>query len=212
MAKAAVINSLSCPDARRGYRHAIHEFVDWYCSEPRLSFSKTVVVRYRERTWNRGTSPQVLSASASVRCAALHTKRQAADFSARIWLQEYVASKGVKKRGVRFGNWLTPEQAQSLWQVPDLARLRGKRDCALLAILLACGLRRHEIAELTGDHQQQRKEHWAVVELAGKGTHSNHPGTRLVLQRIERLDGRSGRSSRKALPKGEQRGQTCGTE
>ena len=36
-----------CPDAQRGYRHAIDEFVDWYCSEPRLSFSKTVVVRYR---------------------------------------------------------------------------------------------------------------------------------------------------------------------
>ena len=42
VAKSAVLNSLSCPDALRGYRHAIDEFVDWYCSEPRLSFSKTV--------------------------------------------------------------------------------------------------------------------------------------------------------------------------
>jgi hypothetical protein len=47
VAKTAVINSLSCPDAQWGYRHAIDEFVDWYCSEPRLSFSKTVIVRYR---------------------------------------------------------------------------------------------------------------------------------------------------------------------
>jgi hypothetical protein len=45
VAKSAVLNSLSCPDAQRGYRHAIDEFVDWYCSEPRLSFSRTVVVR-----------------------------------------------------------------------------------------------------------------------------------------------------------------------
>ncbi len=45
VAKSAVLNSLSCPDAQRGYRHAIDEFVEWYCSEPRLSFSKTVVVR-----------------------------------------------------------------------------------------------------------------------------------------------------------------------
>jgi hypothetical protein len=30
IAKATVINSLSCPDAQRGYRHAIGEFVDWY--------------------------------------------------------------------------------------------------------------------------------------------------------------------------------------
>jgi len=29
-AKSAVLNSLSSPDAQRGYRHAIDEFVDWY--------------------------------------------------------------------------------------------------------------------------------------------------------------------------------------
>ena len=46
-AKSAVLNSLSSVDAQRGYRHAIDEFVEWYCSEPRLSFSKTVVLRYR---------------------------------------------------------------------------------------------------------------------------------------------------------------------
>ena len=33
-AKAAVVNSLNSADAKRGYRHAIDEFVDWYCSEP----------------------------------------------------------------------------------------------------------------------------------------------------------------------------------
>src|SRR5262245_66384458 len=56
VAKSAVLHTLSCPDAQRGYRHAIDEFVDWYCSEPRLSFSKTVVIRYR-CTWSRGISP-----------------------------------------------------------------------------------------------------------------------------------------------------------
>ena len=34
-AKTPVLNSLTSPDAQRGYRHAIDEFVDWYCSEPR---------------------------------------------------------------------------------------------------------------------------------------------------------------------------------
>jgi hypothetical protein len=36
-AKAAVLSSLTSADAQRGYRHAIDEFVDWYCSEPRLA-------------------------------------------------------------------------------------------------------------------------------------------------------------------------------
>src|SRR5438067_12839255 len=46
-AKSAVLNSLTSAEAQRGYRHAIDEFVEWYCSEPRLSFSRTVVLRYR---------------------------------------------------------------------------------------------------------------------------------------------------------------------
>ena len=39
-AKTAVLNSLTSPDAQRGYRHAIDEFVDCYYSEPRLAFNK----------------------------------------------------------------------------------------------------------------------------------------------------------------------------
>jgi site-specific recombinase XerD len=79
--------------------------------------------------------------------------------------------KGVKKPGVRFGNWLTAEQGQALWQAPDHERLKGKRDRALLALLLACGLRRHEFAELTFGHLQQREGHWVIVDPSGKGGH-----------------------------------------
>ena len=46
-AKRGVLESLSSPESKRGYRHAIDEFVGWYCAEPRLSFNKTVVTRYR---------------------------------------------------------------------------------------------------------------------------------------------------------------------
>jgi len=79
--------------------------------------------------------------------------------------------KGVKKLGVRLGNWLTVEQAHSLWQAPDNQGLKGKRDRALLALLLACGLRRHEAVGLRIDDLQQREEHWAIVDLVGKAGH-----------------------------------------
>jgi site-specific recombinase XerD len=80
--------------------------------------------------------------------------------------------KGVKKIGVRLGNWLTSEQSQKLWQVPDGERLKGKRDRALLAVLLACGLRRHEAVGLSFAHIQQREEHWAILDLKGKAGHT----------------------------------------
>ena len=47
--------------------------------------------------------------------------------------------KVVKKTGVRLGNWLTPEQSHRLWNAPDFQQLKGKRDRALLAVLLAAG-------------------------------------------------------------------------
>jgi hypothetical protein len=35
-------------------RHAIDEFIQWYCSEPRLSFNKIVVTHFRIFLENRG--------------------------------------------------------------------------------------------------------------------------------------------------------------
>src|SRR6202167_4733894 len=170
IAKAAVINSLSCPDARRGYRHAIDEFVDWYCSEPRLSFSKTVVVRYRMHLESRHLAPGTinlrLGAVRRLAYEAADCGLLSADLAAGIR-----RVRGVKKLGVRLGNWLTAEQGNALWQAPDRERLKGKRDRALLALLLACGLRRHEAVALTLAHLQQREEHWAIVDLIGKGGH-----------------------------------------
>jgi hypothetical protein len=41
--KSAVLVSLRSTESQRSYRRSIEDFVSWYCSEPRLSFNKTVV-------------------------------------------------------------------------------------------------------------------------------------------------------------------------
>src|SRR5215831_6706839 len=170
VAKSAVLNSLSCPDAQRGYRHAIDEFVEWYCSEPRLSFSKTVVLRYRMHLETLNLAPGTinlrLGAVRRLAYEAADCGLLSADLAAGIR-----RVKGLKKLGVRLGNWLTAEQGQALWQAPDCGQMKGKRDRALLALLLACGLRRHELAVLTVGHLQQREGHWAIVDLRGKAGH-----------------------------------------
>jgi hypothetical protein len=45
--KSAVLSTLTSKSGQQSYDHAINEFVDWYCSEPRLAFNRTVVLRYR---------------------------------------------------------------------------------------------------------------------------------------------------------------------
>jgi len=169
-ARTAVLNSLSSPESQRGYRHAIDEFVDWYCSEPRLAFNRIVVLRYRSHLESRRLAPATinlrLGAVRRLAYEAADCGLLSADLAAGIR-----RVKGLKKNGVRMGNWLTAEQARSLWQSPDDARMKGKRDRALLALLLACGLRRHEAANLRVEDLQQREAHWAIVDLVGKGRH-----------------------------------------
>jgi hypothetical protein len=45
--KSTVLNMLASAHSRRSYKHAIEKFIAWYCSEPRLGFNRSVVVRYR---------------------------------------------------------------------------------------------------------------------------------------------------------------------
>src|SRR5262249_34304798 len=88
--KAAVLGSLRSPESQRGYRHAIDEFIEWYCSEPRLSFNRTVVLRYRMQLESRNLAPGTIN----VRLAAVRRLAyEAADAGllSRNWLLVYVA-------------------------------------------------------------------------------------------------------------------------
>ncbi len=67
--------------------------------------------------------------------------------------------RGVKQLGRRLGNWLTPKEGQRLLSAVTTDTLRGKRDLAMLGLLLGCGLRRSELVELDVDQIQQREQH-----------------------------------------------------
>ena len=55
-ARRRFLESLRSPESKRVYQHAIDEFIQWYCSEPRLSFNKVVVTRFRIALENRGVA------------------------------------------------------------------------------------------------------------------------------------------------------------
>jgi len=79
--------------------------------------------------------------------------------------------KGVRRIGVRVGNWLTAEQGKRLLTGADCDSLRGKRNYAILAMLIGCGLRRGELLALPVDAIQLREEHWVIADLLGKAGH-----------------------------------------
>jgi site-specific recombinase XerD len=169
-AKSAVLNSLPSPESRRSYEFAIRNFVDWYCSEPRLALNRIVVTRYRMQL------EQLHLAASTINQRLAAVRRLAYEASDAGLLSPELAAgirrvKGVRQLGVRLGNWLTAEQSRALIEAPPPETLRGMRDRAILAVLLGCGLRRSEVVHLEVVHMQQREEHWAVVDLVGKGGH-----------------------------------------
>ena len=169
-AKTAVLNSLTSASGQRTYDHAISEFVAWYCSEPRLAFNRTVVLRYRIFLEQRHYAP----ATINLRLAAVRrVAYEAAD--AGLLSPELAAGirrvKGVRRLGVRLGNWLTADQGRRLLRHSDLMTVREGRDHAMLAVLIGCGLRRGELLALRLESLQQREEHWVIADLVGKGGH-----------------------------------------
>jgi integrase len=166
--KLAVLNSLASPGSRRVYQYAIEQFIAWYCSEPRLAFNRIVVLRYRMFLEGRRLAANTINQQlAAVRRLAY----EAAD--AGLLSPELAAGiarvKGVKQLGHRSGNWLRLDQSSEVLRSARGDGLRAKRDYAMLAVLLGCGLRRSELVGLEIDEIQTRQDHWAIVDLIGKG-------------------------------------------
>jgi integrase len=168
--KSAVLNTLTSKSGQRSYAHAIDEFVDWCCSEPRLAHNRTVVLRYRIYLEERHLAPTTIN----LRLAAVRrVAYEAADSG--LLSPELAAGirrvKSVRRIGVRVGNWLTADQSRNLLSESRGVDLRSKRNYAVLAFLVGCGLLRGELLSLNVRSIQMREEHWVVADLQGKVGH-----------------------------------------
>jgi len=166
----SVLNTLSSMQSRRSYQHAMEEFIAWDCSEPRLALNRVVVLRYRMHLENIPLAPTTINLGlAAVRRLAY----EASDNG--LLSPELVAGirrvKGVKRHGQPVGNWLTAEEGQHLLGAVRTDTLRGKRDAAMLGLLLGSGLRQSEVANLEIEKIQRRDGHWAIVDFVGKAGH-----------------------------------------
>ena len=123
--KTSVLQSLGSVASKRTYAFAINDFIAWYCSEPRLAFGRTVVLRYRCGLESRRLAP----ATINLRLAA--ARRLAYEASDNGLLSPDLAAsirrvKGTKKLGTRIGNWLTCTQGRRLLEAPDRRLTKGK--------------------------------------------------------------------------------------
>jgi len=150
-----VLDGLPSEHSRRAYERALVDFFHWHRGVGRPQLGKAMVQRYAAELRDAGMS----SSSINQRLSAI--RKLAGEAADNGLLDPQIAAgiravKGARQEGRRTGNWLTREQAQSWLGAPDVRTLQGRRDRALLAVLIGCGLRRAEAAGLTFEHIQQR--------------------------------------------------------
>jgi site-specific recombinase XerD len=162
-----VIDALVSEHSRRAYRRALEDFFHWHRGVGRPRLDKATVQRYTATLRDAGMAPS----SVNQRLSAI--RRLATEAEDNGLLDPQLANgiravKGARREGRRTGNWLTREEAQQWLNAPDTRTRKGKRDRALLAVLIGCGLRRAEAACLSFKHIQQRDGRWVLVDLIGK--------------------------------------------
>lgn len=154
--------------SRRAYGQALLEFFGW-CAATRMAALTRNTVREYLAELNR-----LHMAAATVNLALCAIRKLVAELAENgLTSMENAAGiakiKGPRRRGVRLGKWLSVEDAERLVGSLDACSTRGKRDRALIAVLLSGGLRRSEVAQLTVTHLQEREGRWVIVDLVGKG-------------------------------------------
>jgi site-specific recombinase XerD len=164
-----VLDGMTSDETRRAYSHALEMFLAFCGREENPTLSAELVASYRISLVGEGKS----SSTVGVHLAAIKALTRAA-VMAGLMPAEVAAAindvKGAPRRGNRIGNWLTREQAQELLSLPDRESLKGKRDYAILALLLGCGLRRTElVSEVKIGAIAQRENRWVLVDITGKG-------------------------------------------
>lgn len=170
--KGLVLDSVTSPHSKRAYEQALDAFQGW-CAQTGVTrgyagFTKATVQAYRSALEAAGLA----ASSINVRLSAIRKLAAEAADNGLLAAEPAAAIArvhGAKRHGVRAENWLTLEQAERLLELPHPRTRKGKRDRALLALLVGCGLRRQELAGLRIEDIQQRDGRWCIVDLAGKG-------------------------------------------
>ncbi len=162
----SILKSVDSPNTARAYRRAMSDFRTWYLQQGG-DLNKAAVQNYVVNLKDNGKF------AGNINLHLIAIRRLAAELADNGSLDPAIAAgilrvKSVRAEGMRLGNWMTIQQAQDLLNATDTKTARGKRDRAILAVLLSCGLRREEAAGLTFEHIQQRDGRWVIVDLVGK--------------------------------------------
>jgi integrase len=165
--KQLVLDAVSSPLTKTMYAIALDGYFAWWNANDRPEFTRATVHSYRAHLEGRGLAPSTVNQ----KLAAIRKLAQEAAYNGLLdatTAQGIRDVRGAKAQGTRTGNWLTKRKAERLLAEPDTATLKGKRDRAILMVMVGGGLRRAEVSRVTIEHVQEREGRFCVVDLVGK--------------------------------------------
>jgi integrase len=161
--KQMVLDSVVAENSKRNYTKALDHLFAFAAGQ---AFTRELMLAWRASMEKQSPSTINIRLSAmrrlvaEAKCAGVISSEDAEKLS---------DIPNIKQAGARKGNWLTREQTKEILAVPDRSKLKGKRDYVILSLLVACALRRTELAELDVATIQQREGRWVLADLEGKG-------------------------------------------
>ena len=184
--------NLDSVQTRRAYRRDVNEFMQFTGIVQSAQFRE--VTRAHVLAWRKNLEDRALSAST--------LRRKLAALSS---LYEHLCEKnavmfnpvkGVKRPKVETQEGKTPalgdHQARQLLNAPDATTLKGKRDRAIISVLLYHALRREELCLLTVKdvHERRGVKHLRVHGKGGKLRYVPlHPGAAGLIEEYLQANG-----------------------
>jgi site-specific recombinase XerD len=188
-----LLNGISNPNTRTVYEWALDRFTAWSAREDHGRLSPLQIMRsYRAALEASDAAPSSINVELSALRRLLRNAAAVGYVDPRA-ATEAAAVENTQVLGRKAGNWLTAAQARKLLLAPDKSKLKGKRDRALIGVLVGCGLRREEAISLDVEDIQMRECRWTIPELVGKRKRTRLvPVPAWVKDRMGDWKGRSG--------------------
>lgn len=155
--------NLPSPNTRRVYERHIRAFLDSGYPLDRTGVSLWV----QSMRANNVGPPTITQALAAIRKLADEARLHGMLTELDTWGISEVKQK--TQPGNKAGMWLQKNQVKTLYSLPNRETLSGKRDAAIFALLIGCGLRRSEATSITWVHYAERDGRMALVDFIGKG-------------------------------------------
>jgi len=166
-----LLSSLDASSSRVAYKGSVTSFIRWYAENEYRDAYRALVA------WKAYLRDDLGQAAATINSKLSAVRRYFGVAASLNLIDAKTATAiqsvtNVSSEGKRLATWLSLDEALELLSLPDLTSVIGRRDYALLSLLVGVGLRRSEVVGLTWGQFEKVTDNtdtiWIIRDLRRK--------------------------------------------